>query len=171
MEYFPLGIDLLRRSFGRIREFVPGDAPALLPTRAGPAGILVCNEAMLPHFAGRRVAEGAAYLVNPSNDSWARDPKFAQQMFDIASLRAVEQRRFVVRASTSGPSGVVDPWGRAQSRTAPASDAVAHGAIRAASARSLYGHVGDAFGGACALGALAALVGPRARTWLESRPR
>ncbi len=162
MEYFPLGIDLLRRSFARIREFTPGQGPALLPTRAGAAGILVCNEAMLPHFAGRRVAEGAAYLVNPSNDTWAPGPKFALQMFDIVALRAVEQRRYLVRASTSGPSAVVDPWGRVQERTAPTSDGFVLGTLGGATERSLYGRVGDTFGAACALAALAALVARRA---------
>ena len=31
MEYFPLGIDFLRRSFGRIREFAPGGPTPPLP--------------------------------------------------------------------------------------------------------------------------------------------
>ena len=109
-EYFPLGrIDLLRRQFGRIRVFTPGGAEPLLPTAAGPAGIAICNEAILPEVVSRRVAQGAAYLVNPSNDTWIPDSKFTAQQFDIVSLRAVEQRRYLVRASTSGPSAIVDP--------------------------------------------------------------
>ena len=158
MEYFPIGIDFLRRGFGRIREFEPGAESPPLPTRAGPAGILVCNEAMLPHFAARRVAEGAAYLVNPSNDSWVPDLKFALHQFDIVSLRAVEQRRYLVRASTSGPSAIVDPWGRVVAATDPFASEVLVGRIRPLTARTFYGRAGDLFGLLCVVGAAAALL-------------
>src|SRR5438093_1293079 len=64
-EYFPFGrIDLLRRNFARVREFESGAPAAPLPTAAGPAGILICNEAMFPEAAAQRVREGAGYLVN-----------------------------------------------------------------------------------------------------------
>ena len=72
MEYFPLRLDMARRRFGRLRELTPGEPTPPLPTRAGKAGILVCNEALLPHVAAQRVAEGADYLVNPANDSGCR---------------------------------------------------------------------------------------------------
>jgi apolipoprotein N-acyltransferase len=70
MEYFPLRLDLVRRRFGRVREFAPGAPSEPLPTRAGPAGVLVCNEGMLPQFAAERVDASAGTLVNPSNDGW-----------------------------------------------------------------------------------------------------
>src|SRR5262249_47755644 len=117
-EYFPLGgIDVLRRRFERVRTFVPGLPRPPLPTIAGPAGVLTCNEAMLPEIAGRRVAAGATYLVNPSNDSWLADPQYSAQQLDIVTMRAIEQRRYLVRASTSGPSAIIDPYGRIAAAT------------------------------------------------------
>lgn len=150
-EFFPFaGLDLLRRRFERVRVFEHGPADTeLLPTRAGLAGVLTCNEAMLPEVAGRRVAEGAEILVSPSNDSWIRADAWAEQMFDMVMLRAIEQRRFLVRASTSGPSAIVDPWGHVVARTQPFSRDVAWGIVRARSEASLYGRVGDAFGFVC----------------------
>lgn len=150
-EFFPLArLDFLRRRFERVRVFEPGAGDAhLLPTRAGRAGVLTCNEAMLPEVAGRRVAAGAEILVSPSNDSWIRADAWAEQMFDMVALRAIEQRRYLVRASTSGPSAIIDPWGRVLARTQPFSRDVALGAVRPRSERSLYGRVGDAFGFGC----------------------
>jgi apolipoprotein N-acyltransferase len=149
MEYFPLRLDLARRQFGRARELSPGGPTPPLPTRAGRAGILICNEAFLPHVAGTRVAEGATYLVNPSNDSWVPNAGFAWQQFDIAALRAVEQRRWLVRVSDSGPSGVVDPWGRVVAHTEPLARAVLESEVAPVEERSMYGRVGDLFGVTC----------------------
>jgi apolipoprotein N-acyltransferase len=160
-EYFPLRIDVMRRRFGRIRSFEPGRETAPIPTRAGPAGVLVCNEAMLPEVAAERVARGAVYLLNPSNDTWISDPQYTEQQLDIASLRAIEQRRYLVRASTSGPSAVIDPLGRVLVRTRPLERELAHAELRAVREVSVYGRVGDLFGGACALAVAAALAGRR----------
>jgi apolipoprotein N-acyltransferase len=149
-EYPPLArFDLVRRRFDGVRFFSFGAPTPPLATRAGPAGVLLCNEGMLPELAARRVAEGAAFLVNPSNDTWIPSARFADHLFDIVRLRAVEQRRWLVRASTSGPSAIVDPWGRVQARSAPFERAVVTGWIAPRAGRSLYGRIGDASGFAC----------------------
>jgi apolipoprotein N-acyltransferase len=150
-EYFPFDIDVLRRRFGRIRVFQHGEQTAPVPTRLGLAGVLVCNEAMLPEVAADRVARGAVYLVNPSNDTWISDPKYVQQQFDIAVFRAIEQRRYLVRASTSGPSAVVDPFGRVLVQTQPLAREYLLGEVRPVRDRSLYGRAGDSFGVLCVL--------------------
>jgi len=163
-EYFPLrSVELLRRRFARVREFEAGLAHDPLPTRGGQAGVLICNEAMLPEVAGRRVAAGATYLLNPSNDTWVPSEKFAELEFDIVSLRAIEQRRYFVRASTSGPSAIVDPYGHIVVRSRAFSTAILPGTIAPIEGRSLYGRAGDLFGVACAATAAAAL-------WRKPRP-
>jgi apolipoprotein N-acyltransferase len=157
-EYFPLGgVDFLRRRFEGVRVYTPGPPRPPLPTVAGRAGVLTCNEAMLPEVAGARVAAGAEYLVNPSNDSWLADTQYSAQQLDIVAMRAVEQRRFLVRVSTSGPSAIVDPWGRVQVTTAMLAQAVAAGTIRPRTGLSVYGRWGDVFGVACAAVALASV--------------
>lgn len=165
MEYFPLRLEMARRHFGRVREFSPGAATPPLPTRAGAAGMLICNEAFLPHVASARVAEGATYLVSPSNDSWVPDAGFAWQQFEIAALRAVEQRRYLIRVSDSGPSGVVDPFGRIVAHTDALERAVLQTTVAPISAPSPYARVGDLFGGVCALVTLGALVWSARSTW------
>jgi apolipoprotein N-acyltransferase len=149
-EFLPLRrFDFLRRRFERVRVFRHGAPSSPLPTSAGPAGILVCNEAMYPEVARARAREGATYLVNPSNDTWVQSAVWADRMFDLVSLRAVEQRRFLVRASTAGPSAIVDPWGRVQRRTSTFEATYLLGRIAPRHELSLYARVGDAFGWAC----------------------
>jgi apolipoprotein N-acyltransferase len=164
MEYFPLRLELARRRFGRIREFTPGAPTPPLPTRAGKAGVLVCNEALLPHVAAERTAQGAEYLINPSNDSWVSNAGFAEQQLDIVSLRAVEQGTTLVRVSDSGPSAVIDRFGRVLARTAPLTRAVLPATLVPRRVGTIYAAVGDVFGVAClAVVVLALLVSGRQR--------
>jgi apolipoprotein N-acyltransferase len=157
-ERFPFpGMRFLHRRFARLREFTPGAPRPPLPTRAGLAGVTICSEAMFPEIAAERVREGARYFVDPAHDTWLT-PKFSAQQFDIVRLRAVEQRRFIVRASTSGPSAVVDTLGRVATRTAFFTQAVIGGTIALRDEVTLYNRVGDLFAGLCAVVALSAWV-------------
>ena len=161
-EYFPLGgLDLLRRRFARVREFTPGAATSPLPTAAGAAGMMICNEAMFPDVSTASVRAGAEYLVNLANDTWVGDRKFAAIVFDTVTLRAIEQRRYLVRASTSGPSGIVDPLGHVTVATLPDTRATVSGTVKPGGARTVYGRVGDLFAILCTVAAALALI-PRA---------
>lgn len=168
-EYFPFRrLDFLRRRFERVREFSPGGPSDALPTLAGRAGVLICNEAMFPQPAAARVAMGAEYLVNPANDSWLGDRKFSEQVFDIVSFRAVEQRRYLVRSSTSGPSAVVDPFGRVLARTKPFTRGWIAAQIRPGSARTVYHRVGDTFAVLCTVLTAAGWLIPRTSSLLQA---
>jgi apolipoprotein N-acyltransferase len=101
--------------------------------------------------------------VNPSNDSWVPDAGFAWQQFDIAALRAIEQRRYLLRVSDSGPSGVVDPQGRVVAHTEALTRDVLHAAVAPTTTRTPYARVGDAFGVACAIVVALALTRGAAR--------
>lgn len=160
-EYFPLeSVDLVRRNFGRARQFAVGEAQPPLPSVAGRAGVIVCNEAMFPEPATRRVDAGAEILVSPSNDSWFGALKYSLQAFDIVLLRTVEQRRDMVRVSTAGPSAIIDAHGRVVVQTGTFAREVAVGEVRPRSGRTLYSRVGDLFGYLCLVIALAACLRP-----------
>lgn len=149
-EFFPWkGLDLLERSFEGARTFEHGGPTPLFETVAGKAGVLVCNEAMLPEVAVHRVREGAEILVNPSNDGWIADEGFAAHMADVVHLRAVEHRRYLIRSSTTGPSAVVDPWGRVRVTTAYGDRQILLGLVEPRSELSFYARHGDAFAFTC----------------------
>jgi apolipoprotein N-acyltransferase len=158
-EYFPLPeLDFLRRSFGRVRELTPGGPTPPLPTIAGPAGVLICNEAMFPEVARARVRAGAAVLLNLTNDTWMNDAKYSAIAFDMIVLRAVEQRRFLVRASTAGPSAIVDPLGHVLVRTDLSTAGLAAAAVAPRTEQTPYARIGDAFAFACVAVTVVALA-------------
>jgi apolipoprotein N-acyltransferase len=163
-EYTPNGaFDLVRRSFDRVRVYSRGTRSEPLPTAAGLAGIAVCNEIMLPELVRRRVLDGAELLVNPSNDTWISERNWSRLIFHMALVRAIEQRRYLVRASTSGPSAIVDPWGRVQIRSEPASRAMIAGRVRPRLDRTLYARLGDSFALLCVAGTAVGVTAVRRR--------
>ncbi len=149
-----------RRRFGRVREFTPGAGSTLIDTPAGHAGVVICNEGFLPEPAAERVRRGAAVLVNLANDSWLQDPKFSEPAFDMVTLRAVEQRRWLVRASTGGPSALVAPVGRVVAGTALGTDGPQRDGVAATGRDRLLPHRGRVRRG-CLLVALGAMAGVR----------
>lgn len=158
-EYFPLPrLEFLRRRFVRVREFSSGGPAAPVPTVAGAAGILICNEAMFPEVARSRVHAGSEILVNLTNDSWMNDRKFSEIAFDMSVLRAVEQRRYLIRASTSGPSAVIDPYGRVQGKTELFTQSWSEGGVVPQHRLTAYARLGDSFAFGCVLVVLGVLV-------------
>jgi apolipoprotein N-acyltransferase len=176
-EYFPLrALGALSRRFARVRELTPGSSDAPLPTKVGPAGVTICSEAMFPEIAAARARAGAVFFVDPANDTWLT-PKFSAQQFDIVRLRTIEQRRYLVRASTSGPSAIVDPFGRVVVRTEFLTSGAITGTVHPLRVVTVYGRIGDLFAVLCAAAAVVGWVravrtrvGPRVARGEVSKP-
>src|SRR6185436_18227813 len=79
-----------------------------------PFGVSICHEITYPELIAESVRDGAQLLVNIANDGWLDGGHaFAgRQHLAMAVFRAVENRRYVVRAATTGNSAVIDPYGR-----------------------------------------------------------
>ena len=74
---------------------------------------LICYEDILPGFVNKTVHHADPDLiVNLTNDTWFGDSTEPYIHFALAKLRAVEHRRYLVRATNSGLSGIIDPLGR-----------------------------------------------------------
>ncbi len=93
-------------------EFTPGNNPAPLRWNHLALGMLICYEIIFPNLSQERVQFGANLLVTISNDAWFGLSSAPRQHLHQAVLRAVEQGRFVVRATNTGITAVIDPRGR-----------------------------------------------------------
>lgn len=87
-----------------------GSAVAIVDAggRLAPA---ICVEAIVPGVFNAAVRGGAEVLVDVSDDSWFGSAWEAAQHLEMTRLRAVETRRWLVRASHSGSSAVIDADG------------------------------------------------------------
>jgi apolipoprotein N-acyltransferase len=141
-----------------VGEFSPGDGPRLLEVGGKRFGTLICYEIIFPDLVRRNVRQGADFLVNITNDAWFGRTAASRQHFSALALRAVENRRPVVRAANTGISGFVDTRGR----ILVASDLFTRGhygaVLQLSHETTLYTRMGDALPMACAAVAAALLL-------------
>ncbi len=113
-EYLPPLLDLpfLRTMMQAAGDFTPGTHNAPLRAEDLALGVLICYESIFAELAQQRVADGATLLVNISNDAWFGQTSAPYQHLHLTAVRAVEQGRFIVRATNTGISALIDPYGR-----------------------------------------------------------
>jgi apolipoprotein N-acyltransferase len=95
-----------------VGDFSPGEDVLVAPVDGGTVGAFVCYEAIYSGLARRFVEQGASLLVNVTNDAWFGRSAAPYQHLSMARLRAIETRRYLVRAANTGISALVDPYGR-----------------------------------------------------------
>jgi apolipoprotein N-acyltransferase len=163
---------MLREWLPAAGEFTPGTELSGLPMLGHRVAALLCYEDILPAFARRLVrATRPELLVNLANDVWFDAEPALEAHMALARFRAIEHRRFLVRANNSGISAVVDPLGRLLSRSRPFSREVLIATIRWQDTTTTYQYAGDVIWWVVAFSTLAAaVVGPRWRRREQRRP-
>jgi apolipoprotein N-acyltransferase len=73
--------------------------------------VFICYEAIYPGEVRAFADRGAQLFVNISNDGWFGTSEAAEQHLRMARVRAVENRRWLVRDTNSGISASIDPYG------------------------------------------------------------
>ena len=126
-----------------VAEFSPGLEPVLLPVGDRRLSVAICYEVVYPWLVRSFVLHGSDLLVTITNDAWYGTTSAAYQHWEQASLRAVEQGRYLVRAANTGISGIVDPYGRVVSRTELFETGVITGDVRWISQKTIYARIGD----------------------------
>jgi apolipoprotein N-acyltransferase len=75
-------------------------------------GTFICYESIFGDEVRQFVEQGADVLINISNDGWYGDTSAPWQHLNMVRMRAIENHRWVLRATNTGVTGSVDPYGR-----------------------------------------------------------
>ncbi len=134
---------LVKRYPIRSQNVVPGAERNLLQVYEVPLGTLICWEAIFAGPNRELCRKGAQLLVAITSDSWAAYSPELRQHGAIASVRAVESRRYMVRAATMGPSAIINPYGRRIAQVPPGEEGVTVGKVYPLSGLSIYHRIGD----------------------------
>jgi apolipoprotein N-acyltransferase len=112
-EPFPLIHRVVTSVSSEIGGFRKGSNYAVGPLPGGfTFSTFICYEAIYAGEIRRFAADGAELLINISNDGWFGRSAAAEQHLRMVRVRAVENRRWIVRVTNNGFTVSVDPYGR-----------------------------------------------------------
>lgn len=146
-----------RKLTGRVSEFTRGSERTVFRLNGHRYGVFICYEAVFADEVRQFARFGAEVLVNISDDGWYGDTSAPWQHLNMARMRAVENRRWLLRDTNNGVTAAIDPFGRVV-------QSIPRHAVDALPARygfrddiTFYTAHGDAFAWACAILAIGAV--------------
>ncbi len=150
-EYVPFGrllsfVGPIISAVGELNPFYPGTEALVLPVAGHSTSTAICYEVIYSSLIREFVVHGSELLTTITNDAWYGWSSAAYQHWQQASLRAIEEGRYLARAANTGISGFVDPYGRVLQRSEMFQSAVMTEEVRFITARTVYSHIGDLVG-------------------------
>jgi apolipoprotein N-acyltransferase len=112
-EPFPLIHQVVKSVSEEVGGFAKGNRYAIGELPGGyKFGTFICYEAIFGDEVRKFAAGGAQVFINISNDGWFGRSAAADQHLMMARVRAVENRRWLLRVTNNGYTVSVDPYGR-----------------------------------------------------------
>jgi apolipoprotein N-acyltransferase len=91
---------------------LPGQDAEVIEFGQARLGIMICYEDLLPWFHYQLAQKNPQILLNLTNDAWFGRTEEPICHLDLAALRAVEGRCYLIRSTPTGVSAVIDPFGQ-----------------------------------------------------------
>jgi apolipoprotein N-acyltransferase len=152
-EYVPFQQFLFfaRKLTGKVSRFDRGQEHRTFRLNGHRYGVFICYEAVFADEVREFSQLGAEALVNISDDGWYGDTSAPWQHLNMVRMRAIENRRWILRATNNGVTASIDPYGRVrQSIPRHAEDALPAG-YGFRSDVTFYTAHGDVFAWLCML--------------------
>ena len=125
------------------------------------AGMLICYEDLVPSLSRSETNLGANILVNLTNDAWYGVSSAPYQHHLLASWRAIETGRYLVRSTNTGLTGIVSPFGETIAELPIFEEQTMVQNVALLERTTFYVRAGDVFSWALCLIGLAALIASR----------
>ena len=127
-------------------------------------GVFICYESVFPGEVRQFAENGAEVFVNISNDGWFGDTGAPRQHLNMARMRSVENKRWLLRDTNTGITAVIDPLGRVVKEARRNQRTALQGAYDVEETTTFYTRHGDWFPLVCAIITLVGVL-------LHFRPR
>ncbi|HWG19427.1 MAG TPA: apolipoprotein N-acyltransferase [Terracidiphilus sp.] len=118
-EYVPFRnlLTFAHKLTGRVSEFTRGAHRSVFRVADAKGnvhryGVFICYEAVFADEVRKFARNGAEVLVNISDDGWYGDTSAPWQHLNMARMRAIENRRWLLRDTNNGVTAAIDPYGR-----------------------------------------------------------
>jgi len=141
-----------------IGEFSRGNQRNVLHVDGHGVGTFICYESIFPDEVLRFVRNRAELFVNISNDGWFGESGAPGQHLNMARMRAIENGRWVLRATNTGITASISPLGQVVAAAQRKTRTVLEAPYSFESGTMFYTRHGDWFAGACAIISILALI-------------
>ena len=169
-EYIPARnwIPFMSEVKAMVGDIAPGRGVTLADVVGAKIATPICFETTRPELARRMRSRGATALVQISNEAWFGPTPAPRQVLTTAIFRAVENNMELIRATNSGLSARIDPYGVVHGETPMFEITTRTWKIKteaeaAADGVTFYTRYGDVFAVACAAASALILMGAAAR--------
>ncbi len=139
-------------------EFEAGNSVVVTNLGKHKTGTFICYESVFPGFVRQFAKAGAEVLINISNDGWFGKSAARYQHLRLVRMRAVENHRWILRATNNGVTAVVDPAGRVITRGPEYVEAALNARFGYLTGTTVYTEHGDWFVVLCGLAVVCGLV-------------
>ena len=109
---FPKLLFFAHKLTGAVSRFTPGTERTTFRLNGHRYGVFICYEAVFADEVRHFAQLGGEVLVNISDDGWYGDTSAPWQHLNMARMRAIENRRWLLRDTNNGVTAVIDPYGR-----------------------------------------------------------
>ena len=116
---------------------------AISPAKKFNIGTTVCYEGIFPEISRAYAQKDTALMVNITNDAWYGESSAPFQHLLMYQLRSVESGRPYARATNSGISALIDPYGRIKKQTSLFTREILVDDIKIINKKTLYTRLGD----------------------------
>ena len=154
-EFVPSLFSFVNRITKEAGDFKPGSRIVVFPLGDHKLGTFICYESAFPHLVRQFAKGGADVLANISNDGYFGHSAAREQHLKLVRMRAVENSRWIVRATNDGITAVVDPGGRVIQRLPLYTEQIARMRYGYVSELTPYSKYGDWFAWSCLIGGFA----------------
>jgi apolipoprotein N-acyltransferase len=113
-EYIPYQdfFSFAHRLTGNAGDLTHGSRRTVFRVKGHTYGVFICYESIFADEIRQFAANGAEVLVNISDDGWYGDTSAPWQHLNMARMRAIENRRWLLRDTNTGVTTAIDPYGR-----------------------------------------------------------
>jgi apolipoprotein N-acyltransferase len=95
-----------------VGPFIPGTERQVFSTGGHRYGVFICYESIFGDEIRQFAQMNADVLVNISDDGWYGDTSAPWEHLDMVRMRAIENHRWILRATNTGLTASIDPHGR-----------------------------------------------------------
>ncbi len=121
----------------------PGKESGCVNTEYGRFAAVICYESIFPICTRNSVKDGAEFIAVLSNDSWFGNSHAIYQHYSNSIMRAVENRRYLVRCANTAVTAIIDSNGREVISAPYYQPSAINSAIILNSQKSIYTRIGD----------------------------